>query len=262
MPISGTSAAMKPWISEIDSTPSWPCSALMRSTKERIGSRLVGSTSIMRQSKVEITGLISPRAAARPRSTTCSPRSTKSVCGNSRKKARMSAGATRFGVRWLCGSSSEAIRTSGPDDVADAFEKIAFAIVIALRHHRAMQAEDDAVDRQRRLQLAEDLVAQRLIGLPLHQAAGLGPGGGAFDHGEALPSRAPAQHDHRRRAQRRRFRMLARPGVERHLESRPVGRHRRERVGFGRERGGEDAHESSVVNSGYLTAPSASPLTR
>ena len=66
MPTSATSAAMKPWMTETDSTPSLPCSALMRSTKERIGSRLVGSTWIMRQSKVEMTGLISPRAAAKP----------------------------------------------------------------------------------------------------------------------------------------------------------------------------------------------------
>ena len=63
VPISGTSAAMKPWITEIDRTPSLPSSALIRSTKERIGSRLVGSTSIIRQSKVEMTGLISPRGA-------------------------------------------------------------------------------------------------------------------------------------------------------------------------------------------------------
>ena len=43
--------------------PSLPCSALMRSTKERIGSRLVGRTAIMRQSKVEMTGFTSPRSA-------------------------------------------------------------------------------------------------------------------------------------------------------------------------------------------------------
>ena len=43
---------------------------------ERIrAQRLVGSTAIIRQSKVEITGLMSPRAAASPSSTTCSPRS-------------------------------------------------------------------------------------------------------------------------------------------------------------------------------------------
>jgi hypothetical protein len=64
VPSSGTSPAMKPWMSETERMPSFPCSAFMRSTKERIGSRLVGNTSIMRQSKVEMTGLISPRAAS------------------------------------------------------------------------------------------------------------------------------------------------------------------------------------------------------
>ena len=62
----------------------------------------------------------------------------------------MSALATRFGVRWLCGSSSAATTHVRPDDRAHARQKIAFAVVIALRHHRAVQAEHHGVDRQRR----------------------------------------------------------------------------------------------------------------
>ena len=53
---------MKPWISETDRTPSRPCMARRRSTKPRIGSRLVGNTSIIRQSKAAMTGRISPRS--------------------------------------------------------------------------------------------------------------------------------------------------------------------------------------------------------
>ena len=63
----------------------------------------------------------------------------------------MSDAATRFGVRWLCGSSSAAITTSGPTMCAHTLQQIALAIVIALRHHGAVQAEDDGIDRQRRL---------------------------------------------------------------------------------------------------------------
>ena len=41
VPISGTSPAMNPWIKEIDNILSRPSSAFIRSTKPRIGSRLV-----------------------------------------------------------------------------------------------------------------------------------------------------------------------------------------------------------------------------
>ena len=43
-----------------------------------------------------------------------SARSTKSVCGNSLNTVKKSAAATRFAVRWLCGSSSAQTSTSGP----------------------------------------------------------------------------------------------------------------------------------------------------
>ena len=105
----------------------------------------------------------------------------------------MSAFATRLRVRWLCGSSSAAIRTSSADDGAHALEQIALAIVVALRDHGAVQAENDGVDRQGGAQLAEDFVAQFLIGLALQQPAGLRPGRRALDQREALLGRAPAQ---------------------------------------------------------------------
>ena len=172
---------------ETDSTPSLPCSALIRSTKERIGSRLVGKTSIIRQSKVDITGRISPRVARSASSTTCSARSTKSVCGNSRKQRQDVGGRDplrrQVAVRIEFGGDQH-VR---PDHRADPRQQIAFAIVIALRHHGAVQAEHDAVDRQGRRELIEDLVAQRLIGLALQQPAGLGPGRGALDQRRSPP---------------------------------------------------------------------------
>ena len=85
-----------------------------------------------------------------------------------------------------------------PDHAAHPGQQIALAIVIALRDHRAMQAQDDTVDRQRGPQLGKDFVAQRLIGLALQQAARLGPGRGAFHHVEIVFGSALAQHDHRR----------------------------------------------------------------
>ena len=106
---------MKPWIAESDRTfGSSRSIASIRSTNPRIGSREVGKTSIIRQSKTDITGRTLPSsvsAAIRQRS---SARSTKSVCGNSLNTVKKSAAATRFAVRWLCGSSSAQTSTPGP----------------------------------------------------------------------------------------------------------------------------------------------------
>ena len=62
------------------------------------------------------------------------------------------------------------------DDGADPAEDVAFAIVIALGGHRAVQREDDHVDRHRPAKVVEQLVAQRLIGRPHDAPARLGEG--------------------------------------------------------------------------------------
>ncbi len=49
------------------------------------------------------------------------------------------------------------------DDLAAALDDVAFDVVVAVRHHGAVQAEQQAVDRQRRLELAQDLVAHELV---------------------------------------------------------------------------------------------------
>ena len=82
-----------------------PSSALILSTKPRIGSRLVGRTSIILQSNVLITGAISFIELRCTRSTRFSATSTKSVCGNSLKTVMISAFAYRRSDRWLCGSN-------------------------------------------------------------------------------------------------------------------------------------------------------------
>src|SRR5579863_4182101 len=77
------------------------------------------------------------------------------------------------------------------DNDADAFEEIALAIVIALRHHGAVETENHTVDRQGGAKLVENLIAQFLVGFALEQAAGLGPGRGPFDEREPFFARAP-----------------------------------------------------------------------
>jgi len=134
----------------------------------------------------------------------------------------------------------------GADHGADPREEIAFRVVIALRDHRAVQAEHHGVDRQRGLKLAEDAVAQRLVGLALDEARRLRPAAGALDDGEAFRAATPAQDRHDGGAERRRIRMFARPGEERRLEGVHVGRDRRECVGFRGQRGREDAHVLSI----------------
>ncbi|MNV17724.1 hypothetical protein D3C71_1085200 [compost metagenome] len=139
----------------------------------------------------------------------------------------------------------------GADHFADAGEKISLGIVITLRRHRAMQAENHAIDWQGGFQFGKDLVAQRLVGLALDEARGLSPAGRAFDDGEAFFPAAAAQDRDDGGAQGRRIGMFARSGIKRRLEGVHIRRHGRKSVRFGRQRGGEDAH---VLLSEYTSA--------
>ena len=91
--------------------------------------------------------------------------------------------AGQMAVRIELGSDQDV----GSDDGTDTLEQVTLAVVIALRHHGAMQPENDAIDRHRRLELIEDFVAQTLIGLPLQQPARLRPGRGSLDQRRSLP---------------------------------------------------------------------------
>ena len=140
-----------------------------------------------------------------------------------------------------------------PGEAAHPLEEVAFAVVIAVGDHGAVQAEDDDVDRQGGTELAENLVAQTFIGGAGNEAGRLGPGRRALDQGEALGAGAAAGDDHRRAAQRRGRRMLPRGGVETLLERGEIGRDRRKRVGLGGERSRKDAHPA-VRQKKVLTA--------
>ena len=129
-----------------------------------------------------------------------------------------------------------------PDDLAHARDQVAFAVVVAVRRHRAVQAEQHAVERHRGAQLAEDFVAHALVAALRDRRGRLGPEARALDQLEAFLLGAAARHEQWSGAERAAVGMLARLEIERRLEARAAGRHRRERVRLGRERGGEDAH--------------------
>ena len=96
------------------------------------------------------------------------------------------------------------------DQRAHPLEKIAFAVVIAVRHHRAVQVEHRAVDRQRGLQLAEDFVAHPLIGGARGRAARLRRVAGALDQLEFAALRARPHRVHRAGLVARRARDICR----------------------------------------------------
>jgi len=45
--------------------------------------------------------------------------------------------------------------TSGPTTLRHAGQKVAFAVVIALRHHGAVHGQQHAIDRHRRLEIGQ-----------------------------------------------------------------------------------------------------------
>ena len=128
------------------------------------------------------------------------------------------------------------------DDGADPAEDVAFAIVIALGGHRAVQREDDHVDRHRPEKVVEQLVAQRLVGRPHDAPARLGEGAQALDHRPAARLRPAPPDEELGRAV---IGVLARRvamGEKAIGEALIAGRNRRERVGLGVETGNEDFH--------------------
>ena len=142
---------MNPWIADSDSTIGSSRSiASIRSTNPRIGSREVGKTSIIRQSKTDITGRTRPSSVSTAIRQRSSARSTKSVCGNSLNTVKKSAAATRFAVRWLCGSSSAQTQHLRPDHLPHPREQVALRVVVARRDHGPVQPEHHRIDRQRR----------------------------------------------------------------------------------------------------------------
>jgi hypothetical protein len=143
---------------------------------------------------------------------------------------------------WQCGSSSTPITQFGPT-ILRAVQEVALDVVVAVRHHRAVQSEQDAVERQRGRKLAQDRVAHELVGLAAGRAGGARRKTAALDQREAVALRAPAGDEQRRRTHARRVvRMLAGPEEHALLVRCEAGRQRRKSIRLGRKRSGEQAH--------------------
>jgi hypothetical protein len=106
-----------------------------------------------------------------------------------------------------------------------------------------VQAEQHRVERQRRLQLAQDLVAHGLVVGPVGRPRRAGGKAAALDQREVFGGGTAAGDEQRRRAHARRIvGMLARPEEHALLVGGEPGRQRREGVGLGGKRGREEAH--------------------
>jgi hypothetical protein len=67
-----------------------------------------------------------------------------------------------------------------PDHATDALKEIALTIIITLRHHRAVQRQDNGVDRHGSPKVGENLVAKSLVYGTDHDPAGLSEGAEAL----------------------------------------------------------------------------------
>ena len=90
------------------------------------------------------------------------------------------------------------------DDGARALDHVALGVVVAVRHHRAVQAQQHAIERQRGLELGQDLVAHELVVGAVGGAGGAGGEAAALDQGEVLGGGTAARDEERRGAHARR----------------------------------------------------------
>src|SRR5262249_34670993 len=85
-----------------------------------------------------------------------------------------------------------------PDYRPHARQEVAFAIVVAVRHHRAVQAENHRFDGERSTQLPEDLVTQRLVSVAADHSGRLRRGAGALDQYKVVSFGSTPRHYQRR----------------------------------------------------------------
>ncbi len=134
------------------------------------------------------------------------------------------------------------------DDLAGACDNVALDVVVAIGDHRPVQAQHHRIERHRRLDLAEDLVAHELVVALIHCARRRSREATPFDQGEAIALRPLSGDEERRGAHARRVgRMLSWPEEEALLERAQARREGREGVGFRRDCGREDAHDYPVA---------------
>ena len=131
------------------------------------------------------------------------------------------------------------------DHAADMLQQVGFAVVIVLRHHRAVQAEHHGIDGQRCTKLRQDLLTHPLIGAAAGHPAWHGPEAGTRDEFVPVGRRTATGHPEGGRLHGRLSRMLARPPGLLVQEVPVARRHRREGIGFQGQTSGEDAHGES-----------------
>ncbi len=135
----------------------------------------------------------------------------------------------------------------GPDDGAHALQQVAFAVIVAIGHHRAVQAEQHHVHGQRRAQVGQQFLAQGFVGMARGRAAGLRAGHHAFAQLPAAFLAAQPGGPQWAREERHLVGMLAGREVAAVLEGREAGGHRPEGIGFGGEGGTEDTHGDELL---------------
>src|SRR5262249_9498042 len=134
------------------------------------------------------------------------------------------------------------------DQRAHARDDIAFDVVVTVRDHGAVQAEEHAVDGQRVLELPEDLVAHRLVVLAVGRARRTCREAAPLDEGKALfDSASPRDPELRSAKERRLVRMFAGPQEHTLLVGVEARRQWRECIRLGRYRGRKQAHTSSSL---------------
>jgi len=94
-------------------------------------------------------------------------------------------------------------------------DQIAFAIVVAVRDHRSVHAEQHDIERHGGPDLVEDFIAQPLIGGLADKACRLRPRGRSLDQRETVGLCAATRGDERCRTQGRLRRVSARRAVKR-----------------------------------------------
>ena len=128
------------------------------------------------------------------------------------------------------------------DDGAHPLQQVALAVVVAVGDHRAVQAEQHHVDRQRRAQIGKQLLAQRLVASACRRAARLSAGNQAFDQVPARRLAAQARRPQRPGEIEHVVRVSAGWVVAAVAERGHSGRHRCEGIGFGGDAAAEHAH--------------------
>ena len=141
------------------------------------------------------------------------------------------------------------------DDLAQAGQQVALAVVVALRHHGAVHVDEHEVERQRGLGLREDAIAIVLVDAANRPPGRLGEGAKALD--DLVPSFLGTRAPDVQRLAEGRGRMAGRIAVEeRCVQVRLLARRQRgEGVGLGPETGDEDAHGHFLRMAARNTRP-------